>query len=332
MDSGEVLAYLGGLVDGDGYFKIARSFRTSSTAHPYYATVVGVQQVWPGEAVKRFASEFAGSVMAPWRTPRGTMMARCEVLGRKAESAARRLLPFLLLKRSHALLVLEIARLRPRRHGKARKTDREYEQMEVVRQALSSQHDGSLRTGDALPLAPDMNGYPGLSPSELGWSREELFAYLAGIIDSDGNLRVETRHVVGMLGPHYRINVRCGQVVPSRAVELLAETFGGSIAIRRSTQPSHRDLVVWSIHDKSAAPVLKALLPHLRVKWKEAVLLHELRALKAQGKRGITVWTHRTRWQRPIHLTKLCYASDQVAQFERIRRHVQALHAGRPLG
>ena len=31
---GQVLAYLGGLVDGDGYLKITRDYRTPTVKHP----------------------------------------------------------------------------------------------------------------------------------------------------------------------------------------------------------------------------------------------------------------------------------------------------------
>jgi len=131
-----------------------------------------------------------------------------------------------------------------------------------------------------------------------------------------------------MIGPHYRIGIRCSQVVPSAAVELLARTFGGRIGAKRSTQPNHRDLVSWSLSDKSAARAVEALLPYLRVKPREAQMLLELRGLKVRGKKGFTMWTHRTRWQRPLQMRKRCYTPDQNAEFERIHRAVQALHAG----
>ena len=124
--------------------------------------------------------------------------------------------------------------------------------------------------------------------------REQLLSYLAGIIDSDGNLRIEKRRVKRMIGPHYRINIRCGQVLPSPAVELLAGTFGGRVGLRKSHRPNHRDLATWSLHDKSAEPAIRALLPYLVVKKTEALYLLELRRLKAQGKQGTTEWCTRT--------------------------------------
>ncbi|HYM39686.1 MAG TPA: hypothetical protein VEY12_06035, partial [Thermoplasmata archaeon] len=60
MSNGVVLAYLGGLFDGDGYFKITKNFRTPRIKHPYYATVLGVAQLWPGPAVRLFADWLGG--------------------------------------------------------------------------------------------------------------------------------------------------------------------------------------------------------------------------------------------------------------------------------
>lgn len=156
----------------------------------------------------------------------------------------------------------------------------------------------------------------------------KVLAYLAGVMDSDGNFRVEKKRIPDMLGPHYRINVRCAQVMRSPAVELLAKTFGGRLGVRRSRRPNHKDLLSWSLHDKSAVHALVALLPHLIVKLPEAYLLLELRRLKAQGKKGLTRWEHPNRWRDSVKMQKRCYTSDQNAEFERIHRAVQAMHAG----
>src|SRR5207249_10522008 len=146
MPPGEVLAYLAGIVDGDGYFKVSRTYRTSGTVHPYYATTVGVSQLWPGEAVRTFATVFEGVIMDPKKISVGRLMARCEIRGSKAESAARRLLPFLQLKREQAILLREIGRLRPRRRLRVRERGAACVLMEGVRQALRSSHDGTRPT------------------------------------------------------------------------------------------------------------------------------------------------------------------------------------------
>lgn len=329
MPRGETLAYLAGIVDGDGYFKVSRTYRTSRTVHPYYATTVGVSQLWPGEGVRIFAAALGGFIEDPRKISIGRWMARCEVRGSKAESAARRLLPFLQLKRNQAILLLEIGRLRP---GRARVRDRGVacSEMEEVRQALRRSHDGIDRAGKLGPSLPSFEGYQQLTPEQLGWTRKQLLSYLAGIIDSDGNLRIEKRRVKGMIGPHYRINIRCGQVLPSRAVELLAATFGGRVGLSKSRRPNQRDLATWSLHDKMAEPAIRALLPYLVVKKTEALHLLQLRRLKAEGKQGVTEWVHANRWRDSVRMRKRCYTTSRVAAFERIRQAVLALHSSVP--
>ncbi len=256
------------------------------------------------------------------------MMARCEIRGLKAVSAARRLLPFLLLKKGQALLLLEVARLRPRAGAGFHPSEAEYTTIETMRKALSALQTGFLPLGAPLPVDSYLSGYHRLSPEPLGWSREQLFAYLAGIIDSDGNLRVGKHRAVRMHGSHYRINIRCAQVSPSPAVELLAKTFGGKVGHLRSVTPNHRELDSWSLYDRAAVPAIEALLPHLVVKRAEALLLLDLLRLKAEGKKGVTEWEHANRWRDSVRMPKRCYTAEQVAEFERVLRAVQLIHSG----
>src|SRR3989475_9248987 len=196
--------------------------------------------------------------------------------------------------------------------------------------SLRRSHDGIDRAGKLGPSLPSFEGYQQLTPEQLGWTRKQLLSYLAGIIDSDGNLRIEKRRVKGMIGPHYRINIRCGQVLPSRAVELLAATFGGRVGLSKSRRPNQRDLATWSLHDKMAEPAIRALLPYLVVKKTEALHLLQLRRLKAEGKQGVTEWVHANRWRDSVRMRKRCYTTSQVAAFERIRQAVLALHSSVP--
>lgn len=117
MTSSLILAYLGGLFDGDGYFKITRSFRTPRIIHPYYANVLGIAQLWPGESVRLFAQVFGGDVKLVV-TKNRTAIARCELRTINAEAATRRIIPYLLVKRPQAMLFLEVPRVRPTRRGR----------------------------------------------------------------------------------------------------------------------------------------------------------------------------------------------------------------------
>src|SRR2546428_6061427 len=214
MLRGETLAYLAGIVDGDGYFKVSRTYRTSGTVHPYSAATVGVSQLWPGEGVRIFAAAFGGFIEDPRKISVGRWMARCEVRGSKADRAARRLLPFLQLKRDQPILLLEMGRLRPVR-VRVRDLGAACSEMEEVRQALRRSHDGIDRAGKLGPSLPSFEGYHQLTPEQLGWTRKQLLSYLAGIIDSDGNLRIVKRRGKRRIRPHFQINILCGHGFPS---------------------------------------------------------------------------------------------------------------------
>lgn len=86
MDENETLAYLAGLLDGDGYLKIVKS-SLKGGRWVYYQIQVGIQQLWPGEAVRLFARTFTGKMMKPMIRAGLRPMARCELHTRKAEAA-----------------------------------------------------------------------------------------------------------------------------------------------------------------------------------------------------------------------------------------------------
>ncbi len=254
-------------------------------------------------------------------------MARCELRGNVSAAAARRLLPFLLVKRAQALIFLDAIHRRPTRHGRTLPTEHGHEQVQRLASALSAIQTGAWKAAPPLSqVCTVATGYELLTPTHLGWTRAETLAYLAGIMDSDGNFRISRRNVREMRWPQYRINVRCAQVAPSPAVDLLKATFGGQISILTDHRPTHRDLVAWNVHDRGAVPALEALLPYLRVKWRDALLLLELRVLKSARKEELTTWIHGNRWHSELKMRKRSYSSRQVAEFEQVRMTLIELH------
>ena len=337
MTVGEKIAYLAGLLDGDGYLKIVKS-RVHERLN--YQIQIGIQQLWPGEVVRLFAQTFGGS-MKPMMWPGHRTIARCELHSRRAAAALSQLSAYFLVKRDQSRLLLQLGKLKAQpkegrrpyslvnRRGLRITRSRpcftvvQLASMDRLRSLLIALHNGDR---GAMDVAGDRK--VSKSGPETPWTREETLAYLAGIMDSDGSFRVEKKKVLEMLSPHYRINIRASQVTPSPAIELLAKTFGGKLTIKRTKRPNHRDLVGWGLHDGCAAAAISVLYPYLVVKKHEAELLLELRELKAQGKKGITEWVHANRWHPFVTMRKRCYTQDQVAEFERIHREVQALHSG----
>ncbi|MGQ0798302.1 MAG: hypothetical protein ACT4OI_10650, partial [Methanobacteriota archaeon] len=98
--------------------------------------------------------------------------------------------------------------------------------------------------------------------------------------------------------------------------------------LQKSLRTNSRDMISWSLHDRAAAEAIEALLPYLVVKRAEAYLLLDLRRLKGQGKKGLTVWRHANRWRDSVAMRKRCYTPEQLEEFDRTHRAVRTLRAG----
>jgi len=107
-----------------------------------------------------------------------------------------------------------------------------------------------------------------------------LLAYLAGAIDSDGHITVQrTRKNVkaNRCGPviYYYPKFGLSQTEPIIPA-LLSETFGGRVYTHQPKNPKHKLWHVWQAGDVRAVSGLRLLLPYLRLKKEQAVLVIRL--------------------------------------------------------
>lgn len=137
-----------------------------------------------------------------------------------------------------------------------------------------------------------------------------LLAYLAGIIDADGT--------IGIKRSTYAKRVRkdatqaiyseriCLKQVRHEAVDLLFETFGGSRYTEKSYSKNGKPLHVWQVSDLKAANCARRIRPYLRLKYLQADVCLELRALKEKSKkvRNARGRGHVGAAKRPISITE----------------------------
>jgi hypothetical protein len=113
------------------------------------------------------------------------------------------------------------------------------------------------------------------------------FAYLAGVIDSDGTIGIrKSTYAMRVRGdaqqPMYSERLCVKQVEP-HAVKLLAATFGGSVYVQSPTTKRGRPLHAWLVTDRKAFATICALLPYLRIKKVQARNAMRLRQLKNES-------------------------------------------------
>jgi len=152
---------------------------------------------------------------------------------------------------------------------------------------------------------------------------ESDLAYCAGVVDSDGTIGIKRstyamRHGNGG-GPTFSERVCVKQVEP-QAVDLLHSLFGGYRFKTKGSAERGRDLEGWQVTDQKAAAMLRAVLPHLRIKRRQAENCLALRAMKDQSKRARVAFGrgHAGAAKRPDSLT---------AGMERLKEKANALNA-----
>lgn len=104
---------------------------------------------------------------------------------------------------------------------------------------------------------------------------DTTYAYLAGIIDSDGHITIQkTRKNIKTgtsewTATYYaaRMGIAGTKDAPHR---LAVETFGGSLTRHQPRNVGHRLVYYWALSGQKAAAALRLLLPHLLIKRAQA--------------------------------------------------------------
>lgn len=107
-----------------------------------------------------------------------------------------------------------------------------------------------------------------------------LYGYIAGILDGEGTFQIakttsqRSLDSWNMVNPKYSAKICMGMADPE-AIMLLAEVLGGNTRLE-TTPPDRQDIYRWTLCSRlGILRVLPELLPYLRVKRKQAMLLLE---------------------------------------------------------
>jgi hypothetical protein len=101
--------------------------------------------------------------------------------------------------------------------------------------------------------------------------KNEDLAYIAGFFDGEGSITIHENWRPSPRGksPNHTLQVSIGNTDP-RVLAFIHRTFGGSLTIRPSTKPRHREVTQWIIRSNGAAAFLTAIYPYLRMKTRQA--------------------------------------------------------------
>lgn len=111
--------------------------------------------------------------------------------------------------------------------------------------------------------------------------KELLYAYLAGIVDGEGSISIQTSGKVKQFTTKLTVTNTNYEMI-----QLFEQEFGGKVRQRVWKTAGPQDKLNWKpcyewtlIHQKAASAV-ELLYPHLRIKKRQAILLLRLNRLK----------------------------------------------------
>ena len=103
---------------------------------------------------------------------------------------------------------------------------------------------------------------------------EEDLAYAAGFIDGEGCLSV---------GKTWKIAISCSNT-DKPTIKWLHKNFGGSYySSKRKRKPNHRTMHTWQIVSLNAYNFCKMIVPYLKIKTEQALLLIAIQQTMTKG-------------------------------------------------
>jgi hypothetical protein len=245
------LAFLAGLADGDGAISISIIKRKDGnwighSFEPYVSLGMTSRKLC------KWAQKHFGGNLYGYDQPEGHQkMWHWKLYGNKAiEKLLIALLPYLLIKREAAEVVMEYMAL-----GSSRNPT---ERMKIALKVQEANEKNHL-VGDKRIL-----------------TRRESFAYLAGIVDSEGDIGIRDNNGQAF-GAFVKINN-----TNSSVIQWVQSLFAGCLSLHEYTEETYRDNHLWSIYSKkNIENFLLAVIPYLVIKKEVANIALQFVRLKS---------------------------------------------------
>lgn len=160
--------------------------------------------------------------------------------------------------------------------------------------------------------------------------KKHILAYLAGVMDSDGSIGIrkdtyQMRVRRDQSVPSYYPRICVGQITP-QAIALFKQTFGGIVCVSHRRKQNRHPLLRWEMRHKRATAVVQALLPFMRIKRKQAMLVIRLTKLQENPRMRPTKVRSLTRWGRPADFMRLRRSPSFMNRLERLYLKMRSLN------
>jgi hypothetical protein len=122
----------------------------------------------------------------------------------------------------------------------------------------------------------------------MGTMKRLDIRYVAGIIDGEGCISISWDRPGSKISPRFVGQISVG-MTNLKLIRLLGKQFGGCIHNYKVQKSYYKPILYWTLTAKAAAKFLNKVLPYLRVKKRQALLLIALhKRKKYTGKKPLS--------------------------------------------
>lgn len=247
------LIYLAGYIDGDGCLRCGTTIQKCGVlVYELSITITSVKK----EVLIYFNERFGGYIykVKPKKNHRTTHT--WTIKGKEAAQLAIKLLPYLVNKSVESSFLIELSKnITPNNFKKPAVETIAFRDFIISQKRIETHETGLIDKSTIEILKTSKNT---INPTD------EDFVYLAGLVDSEGCLRISNRcrYRNGRMERIYNIVLEIGNT-KIQMIEWLVKRFGGSLTFIQPKITKRRAICIWAIHSKKLKPILPKIKPFL---------------------------------------------------------------------
>lgn len=256
------LAYAAGYIDGDGCLYIGRTETKKCLVYEYNVQVCSINP----NIINWFKEKFGGATRTKERRINQKTPYVWTIKTRDAINLVMNIQPYLIAKHRESHYWIELA-LHIDQNGFKRVCKEGIEHRDTV-----IHKKRMMAIEDLVERNYVTNQWKNIHPSLTAC--EEEYAYLAGLIDAEGCLRIKHYSRKNRPNKVYNTCLEIGNTNKNFFSWLLMH-FGGSVYFVKSTKPNKKNSATWILQAKALARILPKIIPYLKYKRPVAIKLIE---------------------------------------------------------
>lgn len=247
------LIYLAGYVDGDGCLRCGTTIQKCGVVvYELSITITSIKK----EVLVHFKERFGGNISTVKAKENHRTAHAWTIKGNAAAQLAKKLIPYLVNKAVESSYFIELSSTIKPNSFKKVSSETISHRNNIISQKRIENHENGLVNNESIKFFKTLKNT--IKPTE------DDFIYLAGLVDSEGCIRISNRcrYRNGKAERIYNTVLEIGNT-KIEMIGWLVKRFGGSLTFIQPKISTRRAVGLWAIHSQALKPILAKIEPFL---------------------------------------------------------------------